>query len=102
MHIQFKLFVYLVLIFFSSPPPPFPQMPHNMKPSEVPQMVTITFDDAININNMDLYELIFKQRFNPNGCSIKSTFFVSHKYNNYTATQEMHRLGHEIAVHSIT
>ncbi|XP_063608497.1 chitin deacetylase 1-like isoform X1 [Penaeus indicus] len=78
------------------------EMPHNMQPSEVPQMVTITFDDAININNMDLYELIFKQRFNPNGCSIKSTFFVSHKYNNYTATQEMHRLGHEIAVHSIT
>jgi hypothetical protein len=29
-------------------------------------------------------------------------YFVSHKYTNYTAVQETHRRGHEIAVHSIT
>ncbi|XP_042211815.1 chitin deacetylase 1-like isoform X2 [Homarus americanus] len=78
------------------------EIPHNMQTTTVPQMVTITFDDAINNNNMDLYQLIFDQRLNPNQCSIKSTFFVSHKYTNYSAVQEMHRLGHEIAVHSIS
>lgn len=72
-----------------------------MNPGTVPQMITLTFDDAINNNNMDLYQLIFDGRQNPNQCNIKATFFVSHKYTNYSAVQEMHRLGHEIAVHSI-
>jgi len=66
-------------------------------------MITVTFDDAINNNNIDLYNEMFnKQRKNPNGCDIKATFFVSHKYSNYSAVQEMHRLGHEIASHSVT
>ena len=39
---------------------------------------------------------------NPNGCSAKGTFFVSHKYTNYSAVQEFHRKGHEIGVFSIT
>merc|ERR1711887_305631 len=77
--------------------------PENDRCDRVPQMVTVTFDDAINNNNIDLYKEIFnKQRRNPNGCDIKSTFFVSHKYTNYSAVEEMHRLGHEIAAHSIT
>eukprot|EP00095_Tigriopus_kingsejongensis_P010025 maker-scaffold1048_size67263-snap-gene-0.27 protein:Tk10025 transcript:maker-scaffold1048_size67263-snap-gene-0.27-mRNA-1 annotation:"AGAP011936-PA" len=71
--------------------------------TNVPQMVMITFDDAINNNNIDLYNEIFNgERKNPNGCSIKSTFFVSHKYTNYTAVQHMRSQGHEIAAHSIT
>jgi len=69
----------------------------------VPQMVTVTFDDAINNNNIDLYNEIFnRKRKNPNGCDIKATFFVSHKYTNYTAVQDIHSMGHEIAAHSIT
>jgi hypothetical protein len=55
---------------------------------------------------MDLYEEIFNNalpnRMNPNGCSIKGTFFVSHKYTNYAFVQELHRKGHEIAVFSLT
>ena len=39
---------------------------------------------------------------NPNGCTAKGTFFVSHKYTNYSAVQEFHRKGHEIGVFSIT
>jgi hypothetical protein len=70
---------------------------------KVPQMITITFDDAINVNNVDLYNEIFNgARKNPNGCDIKGTFFVSHKYTNYSAVQDMHRRGHEIAAHSVT
>jgi len=71
--------------------------------TNVPQMITITFDDAINNNNIDLYANMFnRKRVNPNGCDIKATFFVSHKYTNYTAVNLMHAQGHEIAVHSIT
>lgn len=66
-------------------------------------MITITFDDAVNVNNIDLYDEIFNgQRRNPNGCDIKGTFFITHKYNNYSAVQDLHRRGHEIAAHSIT
>ena len=69
----------------------------------VPQMVTITFDDAINNNNIDLYAEIFnQQRKNPNGCDIKGTFYVSHQYTNYAMVQKLWNQGHEIAVHSIT
>ena len=76
--------------------------PDNDNCERVPQMVTITFDDAINNNNIDLYDEIFRGRRNPNGCDIKATFFVSHKYTNYSAVQELHRKGHEIGVFSIT
>lgn len=78
-------------------------IPNDLPAKEVPQMITITFDDAINNNNIELYKEIFNgKRRNPNGCDIKATFFVSHKYTNYSAVQETHRKGHEIAVHSIT
>lgn len=78
-------------------------IPGDLPTKDVPQMITITFDDAINNNNIGLYKDIFNgKRKNPNGCDIKSTFFVSHKYTNYSAVQEMHRKGHEIAVHSIS
>ena len=66
-------------------------------------MVTITFDDAVNFENWDLYERIFrKERTNPNGCRIHATFYVSHEYTNYQYVQKLWNNGHEIAVHSIT
>ena len=35
-----------------------------------------------------IYQEIFREDLiNPNGCSIKGTFFVSHKYTNYSAVQ---------------
>ena len=46
--------------------------------------------------------IFFPDLLNPNGCSAKGTFFVSHKYTNYSAVQEFHRRGHEIGVFSIT
>ncbi|XP_028040873.1 uncharacterized protein LOC114250954 isoform X1 [Bombyx mandarina] len=79
------------------------RIPGGIEPNQVPQMVTITFNGAVNVDNIDLYEQIFNgNRHNPNGCQIKGTFFVSHKYTNYAAVQELHRKGHEISVFSIT
>ena len=59
---------------------------------EVPQMILISFNGAVTGQNMALYERLFKtNRVNPNGCSVKGTFFVSHKYTNYSAVTELHR-----------
>ena len=63
----------------------------------------ISFNGAVTGQNMDMYERIFRSnRVNPNGCTVKGTFFVSHKYTNYSAVQEPHRRGHEVGVFSIT
>ncbi|CAG0912760.1 unnamed protein product, partial [Notodromas monacha] len=79
------------------------QIPGGLEPQQVPQMVTITFSGAVNVDNIDLFDEVFNgNRQNPNGCQIKGTFFVSHKYTNYSAVQELHRKGHEMAVFSVT
>jgi len=79
------------------------RVPGNIDPAQVPQMITITFNGAINSDNIDLFQQIFNgERQNPNGCSLKGSFYVSHKYTNYSAVQELHRRGHEIGVFSIT
>lgn len=79
-------------------------IPLKLLPSTIPQMITITFDDAVNEDNWDLFNraLFFKQYKNPNGCPIRATFFISHQYNNYFYTQKLWNDGHEIAIHSIT
>ncbi|KAK8406787.1 hypothetical protein O3P69_007383 [Scylla paramamosain] len=79
------------------------RIPSNLNPDQTPQMITITFSGAVNVDNVDLYQDIFKDdRKNPNGCQIKGSFFVSHRYTNYSAVQELHRKGHEIGVFSIS
>ncbi|KAK5641080.1 hypothetical protein RI129_009627 [Pyrocoelia pectoralis] len=78
-------------------------IPGGLQPTEVPQIITLTFNDAINSDNWELYNRIFSpNRRNPNGCPIKATFFISHQFNNYYYTQKLWNEGHEISVHSIT
>jgi len=78
-------------------------VPGGMDPKEIPQMIMLTFDDAINNNNWEIFDQMFDGRLkNPNGCDVKATFFVSHQYNNYSMVQELHRRGHEMAAHSVT
>jgi hypothetical protein len=48
-----------------------PRIPGNLEPDKVPQMITITFNGAVNSDNLDLYQEIFADRLNPNGCQIK-------------------------------
>jgi len=79
------------------------KIPGEIEVAQVPQMVTLTFNGAMNIDNLPIYQQIFSEDLlNPNGCSVRGTFFVSHKYTNYSMVQDYHRLGHEIAVFSIT
>uniref|UniRef100_T1JFB8 Chitin-binding type-2 domain-containing protein n=1 Tax=Strigamia maritima TaxID=126957 RepID=T1JFB8_STRMM len=78
-------------------------VPGGFKPEEIPQIVLITFDDAINDINWSLYETLFyKGRKNANGCSILATFYVSHEWTDYSKVQTLYSDGHEIASHSIT
>ncbi|XP_045477625.1 chitin deacetylase 1 [Harmonia axyridis] len=80
------------------------RIPADLNAKDTPQMIMLTFDDAINEENWDLYfqQILPAKRKNPNGCSIKATFFVSHQYNDYQMTQKLWNSGHEIAVHSVT
>ncbi|KAK6628407.1 hypothetical protein RUM43_002219 [Polyplax serrata] len=80
------------------------RIPGNLSPLQVPQMIILTFDDAINVENWNLYteHLFTPDKKNANGCPIRGTFYVSHQYTNYQQTQKMWNDGHEIAVHSIT
>lgn len=79
-------------------------IPGRLNPGETPQMILLTFDDAINFENWEMYthKLFTADRTNPNGCPIVGTFYVSHQYTNYQQVQKMWNKGHEIAVHSIT
>merc|ERR1712168_448150 len=79
------------------------KVPGGLEPTDVPQMIVISFDDAVNSNNFPIYQRLFNgNRKNPNSCDIRATFFVSHKYSNYSMVEELHRVGHEIATHSVT
>ncbi|CAG5108914.1 Similar to CDA1: Chitin deacetylase 1 (Bombyx mori) [Cotesia congregata] len=79
------------------------QIPNNLTHTEVPQMIMITFNDAVNSENFDFYNKFFNdKRKNPNGCPIRGTFYVSHQYTNYKDVQYLWNKGHEIAAHSVT
>lgn len=79
-------------------------IPGRLEANQVPQMIVLTFDDAINFENWDFFttKLFTPNRKNPNGCPIKATFYVSHQFTNYQMVQKMWNDGHEISVHSIT
>ncbi|XP_037779629.1 chitin deacetylase 1-like [Penaeus monodon] len=80
------------------------RIPGDLNPVQTPQMITITFTGAVNERNFRIFQDIFKDttKNKGNDCTAKGTFFVSHAFTNYSAIQELHRRGHEIAVNSIT
>jgi len=78
-------------------------IPGGLQPEQVPQMLVLTFDDAVNGNNFEVIDTLLNGNLkNPNGCDAKATFFLSHKYTNYSMVQELYRRGHEIASHSVS
>ncbi|XP_076325918.1 uncharacterized protein LOC143233508 [Tachypleus tridentatus] len=77
-------------------------IPGDLPVSEVPQVVLLTFDDAVNALNYDLYQEIFTGRKNPNGCPILGTFYVSHEWTDYSQVQTLYSEGHEMASHTIS
>lgn len=68
-----------------------------------PQIVLLTFDDAVNDINKEIYAEIFEHnRKNPNGCPISATFYVSHEWTDYTQVQNLYADGHELASHTVS
>lgn len=48
---------------------------------QIPQIILLTFDGAVNINNYEHYKKVFNgKRKNPNDCDITGTFFIAHEY----------------------
>ncbi|ESO97432.1 hypothetical protein LOTGIDRAFT_94311, partial [Lottia gigantea] len=77
--------------------------PGNLTISEIPQLVVLAFNDAVNIQNYGYYLKLFNQtRKNGNGCPIKMTMFVQDLYTNYTMVKDLYKRGMEMASHSIT
>ncbi|XP_070396164.1 chitin deacetylase 8-like isoform X1 [Dermacentor albipictus] len=79
--------------------------PANLSASSMPQFVMLTFDDAVNEQNMDFYRQLLgpgRRRNRANGCNLAATFFVSAGYTDYSLVHELHSVGSEIAIHSIT
>ncbi|CAG7832452.1 unnamed protein product [Allacma fusca] len=77
--------------------------PNGLNPSEIPQIVYLTFDGAHTVTTTNLYSTIFNgERKNPNGQNISATFFINHDYNDYSLTHKYWREGHEVALNSIT
>ncbi|KAK9739759.1 hypothetical protein QE152_g8712 [Popillia japonica] len=77
-------------------------IPGGLDISEIPQIVLLTFDDAITALNYAYYEDAFFTRTNPDGCPVQATYFMSHEYTDYSKVHDLHARGHEIALHSIT
>lgn len=70
---------------------------------DTPQLVLLTFDDAVNDLNKELYSDLFETGHkNPNGCPIAATFYVSHEWTDYSQVQNLYADGHEIASHTIS
>ncbi|XP_049513114.1 chitin deacetylase 8 isoform X2 [Dermacentor silvarum] len=79
--------------------------PAGLRPDQMPQFVTLTFDDAVTVANMAFYRELLEGSARKNkasGCGIAATFFVSHEYTDYAAVNALHSWGNEIAVHSIS
>lgn len=79
------------------------EIPGDIPVEETPQMVLITFDDAVNDLNKEYYSDLFENgRQNPNGCPISATFYVSHEWTDYSQVQNLYADGHELASHTVS
>ncbi|KAG6808581.1 hypothetical protein H0H92_003652 [Tricholoma furcatifolium] len=76
--------------------------PGGISPSETPQFVVFTADDAVQSYTLDAVNQFLAQRTNPNGCPVKMTYFTSLNYTNYTLVTDWYVAGNEIADHTMT
>ena len=81
-------------------------IPGGLSAKDIPQIVMITFDDAINNQNFKFFTELFndgtKARKNPNGCNVTTTYFVSHEWTIYPQIAKLYHWRHELADHTIT
>ncbi|KAF9195644.1 hypothetical protein BGZ50_004042 [Haplosporangium sp. Z 11] len=83
--------------------------PKGLKAQEVPQFVTITFDDAVQEQTVPVAAKLMAAkpdqplvpRRNPNGCPIMATWFAQTLYSDYALIQQWYAAGNEIADHTM-
>jgi len=73
-----------------------------LKPSDVPQFIVFTADDAVQSYTLDAVNQFLAHRKNPNGCPPKMTYFTSLNFTNYTLVTDWFVAGNEIADHTMT
>ncbi|OQV19603.1 hypothetical protein BV898_06377 [Hypsibius exemplaris] len=77
------------------------KVPGDLDPKSVPQMIMISFDDAVNSNVQPIYDALFTpERKNPNGCPIRGSFYLAHQWTDYRLVQQLYRDGHDVMLHS--
>ncbi|RDB19529.1 hypothetical protein Hypma_013411 [Hypsizygus marmoreus] len=76
--------------------------PGGLKPSDTPQFIVFSADDAIQSYTLDAVNQFLAHRKNPNGCAPKMTYFTSLNYTNYTLVTDWYVAGNEIADHTMT
>nr|KAJ3419834.1 hypothetical protein HK105_006451 [Polyrhizophydium stewartii] len=75
--------------------------PGGLDPKNIPQFITLTFDDSINEVILPQILDYTSNYVNPNGCPLASTFYISTQYTDFWHVQRMYSMGHEIAVHTM-
>ncbi|XP_055341597.1 chitin deacetylase 1-like isoform X2 [Paramacrobiotus metropolitanus] len=79
------------------------RIPGDLDPAQVPQMIVLSFDDAVNSNVQPIYDALFNPDLkNPNGCPIRGTFYLSHQWTDYRMVQQLFKDGHDFALHSVS
>lgn len=82
--------------------PPGLQPPGGLEPDQTPQIIVMTFDDAVTASTFETVQSILTNRCNPNGTPVQATFFVSMDWTDYARVQRLYAAGHEIALHTMT
>lgn len=80
--------------------------PANVSQQDTPMFVMLTFDDAVTttVFSRVYYQMLVNNEWklwNPNNCTVKSTFFVSNQYTDYSLVQILYNNGHEISSHTV-
>lgn len=78
-----------------------PAAPGGLEKPDIPQIVMVSFEGAINSENIDYYRPIFTDVNNPNNCPARGTFFLQDSGSDYNLVKLLRTEGHEIGVHSV-
>lgn len=77
--------------------------PAGLSSESLPQFVLMSFDDYITTERYDqMLPLLSTGLSNPNGSSLRATFFVNSEHNDFYFPHILWAAGHEIATHTIT
>ena len=79
------------------------KIPNGLSAKDIPQIVMLTFDDAVNEQVFKYEDAIVNGGIqNPNGCNITTTYFNSHEWTDYFMLHSLYHQRQEVADHTIT